>query len=194
MNRSSTLLNDQTRLTTVRGQMTLRLGELEKELAEADAERERLETALHSREAALRAEEERQETLSADHRACVRRFDEADADLIRLRNEAEKLTAAQQSDQTRWRLLDEMTREMEGYSQSVRRAVQYARERRQQGVKGVLAQLISVPGEIETSFVGGAYYFVMPEADAEVICEVGPKVYYSFFDFEDETVKYLLPI
>ncbi|MBR4457733.1 MAG: chromosome segregation protein SMC [Clostridia bacterium] len=151
MNRSSTLLNDQTRLTTVRGQMTLRLGELEKELAEADAERERLETALHSREAALRAEEERQETLSADHRACVRRFDEADADLIRLRNEAEKLTAAQQSDQTRWRLLDEMTREMEGYSQSVRRAVQYARERGQQGVKGVLAQLISVPGEIETA-------------------------------------------
>ncbi|MCR5590994.1 MAG: DUF2436 domain-containing protein [Lachnospiraceae bacterium] len=45
---------------------------------------------------------------------------------------------------------------------------------------------VTMPGEIETNFVGGAYYFVMPEADAEVICEVGPKVYYSFFDFEDE--------
>ena len=79
------------------------------------------------------------------------RFNEADAELIRVRTEAERLSSSLQSDQTRWKLLDEMSREMEGYSQSVRRAVSHAREKRIPGVRGVLAQLISVPQELETA-------------------------------------------
>ena len=44
-----------------------------------------------------------------------------------------------------------MTREMEGYSQSVRRAVQYAHEKQMRGVHGVLTQLISVPRAYEVA-------------------------------------------
>ena len=151
MNRASGLLSDRTRLHTVRAQMQLRLEELGREEEAAADERARLSAALAGQEEALRAETERREALAAEHEAAAARLEETDAALVRLRTESERLTAQQQADRTRLKLLEEMTREMEGYSQSVRRAVQHARERRVTGVKGVLAQLISVPGEIEAA-------------------------------------------
>ena len=151
MNRSSALQNDRTRLTAMREQMTLRLTELEGTHRSMQAESERLRDALNDQQEKLAEENSLLAQRQQSHRLETGRLEEADADLIRIRAEAEKLSAKLQSDQTRWRLLDEMTREMEGYSQSVRRAVQYARERKNPGVKGVLAQLISVPREVETA-------------------------------------------
>ena len=125
MNRTSALANDRTRLTTMRGQMQTRADEIRRQIDGAGEEENRLADAL---------------------RRC-----RADAELIRVRTEAERLSSSLQNDQTRWKLLDEMSREMEGYSQSVRRAVSHAREKRIPGVRGVLAQLISVPQELETA-------------------------------------------
>ncbi len=151
MNRSSALQNDQTRLSTMRGQMALRLEELTGTRRDMQSEAEGLRDALARQEETLAAENALLAEKQEDHRQEIRKLEEADADLIRIRAEAEKLSSRLQNDQTRWRLLDEMTREMEGYNQSVRRAVQHARERKIPGVRGVLAQLIDVPKEVETA-------------------------------------------
>ena len=151
MNRTSALANDRTRLTTMRGQMQTRADEIRRQIDGAGEEETRLAEALRRCREQLRAEEARQSECAEAHQAAVARFNEADAELIRVRTEAERLSSSLQSDQTRWKLLDEMSREMEGYSQSVRRAVSHAREKRIPGVRGVLAQLISVPQELETA-------------------------------------------
>ena len=151
MNRSSAVQNDRTRLTTMKAQMGSRSAELARQAAEADAGLTRLRGVTDRNLGLLEEEKDRLAACEAAHRGAVARFDEADAELIRVRSEAERLASALQNDQTRWRLLDEMSREMEGYSQSVRRAVSHAREKRMSGVHGVLAQLISVPAELETA-------------------------------------------
>ena len=151
MNRRSAVQNDQTRLKTMQGQMTQRL-------AEISADRQ----ALEDREQQLTAEAETaRDRLQAEER----RRSEAEEALLAVRADTEKQSAlvadmhrqvdesasALQSEQARHRVLVEMTREMEGYSQSVRRAVQYAQQRGMAGVKGVLAQLIHVPEAYETA-------------------------------------------
>ena len=45
---------------------------------------------------------------------------------------------------------------------------------------------LTVSGEVECQYSVGLYAFVMPEADAVIQAEVGEKIYYNFFDFEDE--------
>ena len=151
MNRTSAMANDRTRLTTMHSQMQTRSDEIRKQIEEATQEEDSLTEVLQRCRDQLSEEENRQTECAEAHRQAIARFDEADAELIRVRTEAERLSASLQNDQTRWRLLDEMSREMEGYSQSVRRAVSHARERHIPGVKGVLAQLISVPEELETA-------------------------------------------
>ena len=76
---------------------------------------------------------------------------EADNSLAAARTTAEQLSAQLQDKQSRWKLLSEMTREMDGYNQSVRRAIQYGRSAGLTGVKGALAQLIRVPQQVETA-------------------------------------------
>ena len=52
---------------------------------------------------------------------------------------------------SRHNVLTEMTRDMEGYNMAVRRAMTYAKQRGLTGVKGVLAQLMTVPQAYETA-------------------------------------------
>ena len=71
---------------------------------------------------------------------------------------------ALQADLTRLRLLSEMSREMEGYQQSVRRALEFAKGDNR--VRGVLARLITVPKEMETAIdmvLGGALQNIVTE-------------------------------
>ena len=151
MNRRSDMRNSQTRLHTMQAQMRQRLTELCTDASALHEEETALAAALEQNEARLQTELEREQALKIDWQGVQAALDALDAQLISLRAEGEKKSAALQEKQSRWNLLNEWTKEMEGYSQSVRRAIQFARERQLSGVKGVLAQLIQVPARYETA-------------------------------------------
>ena len=151
INRISDVRNDQTRLNTMRDTMQTRLREISDSLGKMQAVADDLQQAIGDADDKLRREQDILKDCEREESARQDAFNASDARLIGLRAAAEKLSAQLQSDHSRWKLLDEMTREMEGYSQSVRRAIQFARDRKIEGVHGVLAQLISVPGRYETA-------------------------------------------
>ena len=143
--------NDQTRLKTMRAQMENRLEELSASEDDLKQQEQTLLAAVQQAESRLTEEKTLQKKLAdilAEKQDALSR---SDAALIALRTQAEQLSASLQSTQSRHKLLSEMTREMEGYNNTVRRAMQYAKDRGMAGVRGVLAQLISVPREYETA-------------------------------------------
>ena len=151
LNRLSAVKNDQTRLKTMRAQMESRLEELTASEGALKQQEQSLREAEQQTERRLQEEKSLRNKLAdtlADRQDALGR---SDAALISLRTQAEQLSASLQSTQSRQKLLSEMTREMEGYNNTVRRAMQYAKDRGMTGVRGVLAQLISVPREYETA-------------------------------------------
>jgi len=151
MNRLNAVKNDQTRLKTMRGQMEARLAEIISSTDSLKEEEARLAQAVNEAGERLNIETSRQEQLAHALRQQQDELEHSDAALIQIRNQAEQLASNLQAAQSRQKLLIEMTREMEGYNNSVRRAVSYAKEQRMTGVKGVLAQLITVPLQYETA-------------------------------------------
>lgn len=151
VNRLNAVRNDQTRLKTMRSQMENRLHEIQQSGDQLKEEEKRLASALDEASKKLHEEQTRQELAAGLLHDKQVELEKADAALITLRSQAEQLSAQLQSAQSRQRLLSEMTREMEGYNNAVRRAVQYSKERHMPGVRGVLAQLISVPQQYETA-------------------------------------------
>ena len=151
MNRLSAVKNDQTRLKTMSSQMAQRLAELEKSEGDLQEEDLRLESAVEEAVERVDAEEARQSELAdalesrQSELSAGERAYEAD------RSKAEALSAQMQSAASRHNLLTEMTRDMEGYNNAVKRAIQYAKQQRMSGVHGVLAQLMSVPQQVETA-------------------------------------------
>ena len=78
--------------------------------------------------------------------------------------QAQNLNLKYQADVSRYRLMDEMSREMEGYNQSVRRALSYAQH--DPSVRGVVARLMQVPRELETAIdmvLGGTLQNIVTE-------------------------------
>ena len=151
MNRLSAVRNDQTRLKTMRGQMEERLRDLSVSGEKMKETEERLDGAVREAAAKLAEEQQRQAELSEKYRDKTEELNQQDAALMGIRTEAESLSAELQSAQSRQKLLIEMTRDMEGYNNAVRKAVQFARDRGMKSVRGVLARLISVPREYETA-------------------------------------------
>lgn len=151
LNRLSAVRNDQTRLKTMRSQMEARLTEFSASAGEMAAEAQRLSAAVDDANDLLRQETERQAELSDALESRNQALERADADVIALRARAEKLSADLQAAASRHKLLSEMSREMEGYNNAVRRAIQFGKQQGMSGVKGVLAQLITVPREYETA-------------------------------------------
>ena len=151
MNRLSAVQNNQTRLNTMRAQMESRLTELTSS-GDAMAEQEAgLEEALAEAGRLVRQEQDRQSDLQEALRTRQAEFDAHDAALTAQRTRVEEMSSKLQTAASRHAVLSEMTRDMEGYNQAVRRAVQYAKQRGMAGVKGVLAQLMSVPQKYETA-------------------------------------------
>lgn len=151
VNRLNAVKNDQTRLKTMRSQMEERLIEINTSGTAMEEEEARLQQSLEEAVQRLHTEEQQQQQLSEVLQARQSELQQTDTALIQLRTQAEQLSSNLQAAQSRQKLLSEMTREMEGYNHSVRRAISYAKERRMEGVRGVLAQLISVPREYETA-------------------------------------------
>ncbi|MGN1369910.1 MAG: chromosome segregation protein SMC [Aristaeellaceae bacterium] len=151
MNRASDVKNQQTRLTTMQGQMTARLAEIETSAEALRAQEAELSAQAGEAREMVQREQQQQEALQQAHAEKVAAFNTHDAALNHQRSRAEELSAKLQAARSRHGVLTEMVRDMEGYSQAVRRAVQYAAQRGMKGVKGVLAQLMTVPQQYETA-------------------------------------------
>ena len=151
MNRLSDVRNDKTRLNTMQAQMETRLTEIEESSGALQEQEAALREALTAVEKQLKTENQHQQQCQEKLAQARQASDEADAAYANLRTDVEKQSADMQAAASRHNVLTEMTRDMEGYNMAVRRAMTYAKQRGLTGVKGVLAQLMTVPQAYETA-------------------------------------------
>ena len=151
MNRLSDVRNDKTRLNTMQAQMETRLTEIEESGGALQEQEAALREALTAVEKQLGTENQHQQQCQEKLAQARQASDEADAAYANLRADVEKQSADMQAAASRHNVLTEMTRDMEGYNMAVRRAMTYAKQRGLTGVKGVLAQLMTVPQAYETA-------------------------------------------
>lgn len=151
MNRLSDVRNDKTRLNTMQAQMETRLTEIEESSGALQEQKAALREALIAVEKQLETENQHQQQCQEKLAQARQASDEADAAYANLRADVEKQSADMQAAASRHNVLTEMTRDMEGYNMAVRRAMTYAKQRGLTGVKGVLAQLMTVPQAYETA-------------------------------------------
>ena len=151
MNRLSDVRNDKTRLNTMQAQMETRLTEIEESGGALQEQKASLREALTAVEKQLETENQHQQQCQEKLAQARQASDEADAAYANLRADVEKQSADMQAAASRHNVLTEMTRDMEGYNMAVRRAMTYAKQRGLTGVKGVLAQLMTVPQAYETA-------------------------------------------
>ncbi len=151
MNRRAAALNDQTRLKTMLSTMDARLKEITVTCGDMRDAAGNLEKAVTDAKARLREETEAQDRLAEDLQDTRNRLEAADAAVIEARKQYDLKLAEMRDVESRQKLLDEMSREMEGYAHSVRAVVHYSRENGINGVHGTISQLIEVPREYETA-------------------------------------------
>lgn len=157
VNRLSDVRNRQARQQAVCTQMKKRLDEVtesEKELS--GREQELLDALEYARNQATMVGQGLQE-LKNDASMCEGKLQALTDQMQKQAEEAQQLNVKVQADLSRLKLMDEMSREMEGYNQSVRRALQFGQN--DPGVHGVVARLMQVPQELETAIdmvLGGA--------------------------------------
>jgi len=151
MNRLSDVRNDKTRLNTMQAQMETRVTEIEESSGALQEQEAALREALTAVEKQLETENQHQQQCQEKLAQARQASDEADAAYANLRADVEKQSADMQAAASRHNVLTEMTRDMEGYNMAVRRAMTYAKQRGLTGVKGVLAQLMTVPQAYETA-------------------------------------------
>lgn len=151
MNRLSDVRNDKTRLNTMQAQMETRLTEIEESSGALQEQEAALREALIAVEKQLETENQHQQQCQEKLAQARQASDEADAAYANLRADVEKQSADMQAAASRHNVLTEMTRDMEGYNMAVRRAMTYAKQHGLTGVKGVLAQLMTVPQAYETA-------------------------------------------
>lgn len=151
MNRLSDVRNDKTRLNTMQAQMETRLTEIKESSGALQEQEAALREALIAVEKQLETENQHQQQCQEKLAQARQASDEADTAYANLRADVEKQSADMQAAASRHNVLTEMTRDMEGYNMAVRRAMTYAKQRGLTGVKGVLAQLMTVPQAYETA-------------------------------------------
>ena len=151
MNRRAAALNDQTRIRTMLDTMKNRLQELTDMCEGMRTDGAALENAVTEARARLAEETGEQDRLSESLREAREQLEAADAAVIDARRQYDLKLAEMRDTEARQKLLDEMSRELEGYSNPVRAVVLYAREERISRVHGPLSQLISVPQQYETA-------------------------------------------
>ena len=166
MNRRAAALNDQTRLKTMLSTMETRLEEITAACGEMKETGAALESAAGEARERLRRETEEQERLAAGVSDARAQLEAADASVIEARREYDAKLAEMRDMESRQKLLDEMSRELEGYQNSVRQVVRHAREEGMDKVYGPLNRLLSVPRKYET-----AIDMVLGNAQQNVVTE-----------------------
>ena len=151
VNRRAAALSNQTRLNTMLSTMETRLEELTVSCEEMRAQGSGLENAVADARMRLEKETAEQDRLSATLQEARAGLEAADAEVIEARAAYDRKLAEMRDMESRQQILDEMSREMEGYSNAVRTVVTRARERNDGRVRGPVSQLISVPEKYETA-------------------------------------------
>ena len=154
------------RQIAIREQMATRISEIETTLTTMRAQHTLLEE---------QASRDQQELDSVSQRLSVAERDcqQLQSSQARLSDTSKALAASAQqmninlqADVSRLRLMEEMARDMTGYQQSVKKAIEYSRQ--DPGVYGVLARLIEVPGKLETAIdmaLGGALQNIVTDTE-----------------------------
>ena len=166
MNRRAAALNDQTRLKTMLGTMDARLKEITDTCGEMRAAAASLESNIAEARKRLRKETEEQDRLTGALRETREKLDAADAAVIEARKEYDRKLAEMRDMESRRSMLEELSRDMEGYAHAVKSVVLHARESGIRKVRGPLNQLISVPRRFETAMdmaLGNAQQDVVTE-------------------------------
>ncbi len=151
MNRHAAAMNDQTRLKTMLSTMETRLSEINASREEMTSAETRLEEEVRRAEGLLEEEKRKQDELNEAWEEAGRELARADSSVIEARQNYDRKLAEMRDMGSRQKILSDMSREMDGYTHSVRSAVRYARDRNMGSVYGVLSQLLSVPREYETA-------------------------------------------
>ena len=151
VNRRAAALSNQTRLTTMLATMETRLQELTVSCEEMRKQGEGLDAAVGEARARLERETAEQERLSASLQEARAGLEAADAEVIGARGAYDRQLAEMREMEARQKILEDMSREMDGYSHAVRSVVRYARDLNDSRVRGPVSQLISVPEKYETA-------------------------------------------
>ena len=166
INRRTAALNDQTRLKTMFTSMEERLQEVTETCEAMKRAGNDLDDAVREARERLQTEQEKQEQLGKSVQEAREQLEAADASVIQARKDYDGKLAEMRDMESRQKLLDEMSREMEGYANSVRSVVRYAQEKGMDKVYGPLNRLLSVPREYET-----AMDMVLGNAQQNVVTE-----------------------
>ena len=151
VNRRAAALSNQTRLNTMLGTMETRLEELTVSCGEMRTGSEALSAAVDEARKRLETETAEQERLAASLQEARAGLEAADAEVIGARAAYDAKLAEMRDMEARQKILDEMSREMEGYSHSVRTVMRRAQESGDSRVHGPLSRLITVPQQYETA-------------------------------------------
>ena len=151
VNRRAAALTNQTRLTTMLTTMQNRLDELTISCEEMRKQAETLEAAVEEARGRLDRETAEQDRLAAALQETRAGLEASDAAVISARAAYDQKLAEMRELEARQKVLDDLSREMDGYSHSVRSVMQYARENGDSRVRGPVSQLISVPEKYETA-------------------------------------------
>ncbi len=157
VNRLSDARNQQARQQAICTQMRSRLVEVEHSVLELGTQKEALQAALLAAQTQSQGVEGGLNALRDDAAQIEGRLRSLTEDTQHTAERAQELNVKIQADTSRLRLMDEMSREMEGYNQAVKKALIYAQGDNQ--VHGVVARLMQVPKELETAIdmaLGGA--------------------------------------
>ena len=151
VNRQAAVQNDQTRLKTMQSAMEQRLEEVNAGCEDMKRAQTALAEGAEEARERLRAEQAEETRLSDALKDVRARLEKADADVIEARSRYDSRLAQMRDMESRRNLLEEMSKDLEGYSGAVRNVVRYARERGDDRVYGPVSQLITVPKEYETA-------------------------------------------
>ncbi|MCR4886103.1 MAG: chromosome segregation protein SMC [Clostridiales bacterium] len=164
MNRLADARNQQTRQQAICAQMKSRLEEIRAAVREGEEKQTGLVAALRSAEKQAAGVDAGLEALKNDAAQTEGRLRALTEETQKTAENAQNLNVKYQGDISRYRLMQEMSREMEGYSQSVRKALAWAGG--DPAVRGVVARLMQVPKELETAIdmvLGGALQNIVTE-------------------------------
>lgn len=150
-------------------EITLRLSQLTVSLAEQTAQRDSLRKEKDACDADRKKMEETIDELQNAARGYEMRLATRSAKLETARQEADRLGLDVEEKQRRIQLLEEMERNLEGFSHSVRIVVKQAGRGELRGVRGPVSRLIRTKGEyalaIETALGGAAQHIVVERED-----------------------------
>ena len=166
VNRRAAALSDQTRLTTMLGTMEARLEELTVSCGEMREEGGNLEAAVAEARERLEKETAEQDRLAASLQEARDSLEAADAEVIGARAAYDRQLAEMREMEARQKVLEDLAREMDGYSNTVRRVMRRAEERGDGRVRGPVSRLISVPEKYETALdmvLGGTQQHIVTE-------------------------------